>query len=487
MKLNPDVNLFDHQIKALQFCRERQNALICFTTGSGKSLIMISNAISHIKSGRSSKFFIVVTASSIIELENDFKKFTNVKPVLVKEVDDLLEFMRSEDSIALVQYNWLSKWTDLTTDYTGKRKWCKVKPEVYYALKGSGVSFAMDEVHCLKNYKSTLSKSARAILKLAYCRYGFTATPLTRELLDLFYVVEVISPGYLGTFNSFLYKYVSFFMMGTIRKITGYKNLEELNKSLTGLMLTYFPEQKIEFIKHSCELTLVDKYHEAARGLFSDDGGNEDYVLTDDDEEEFEETKTFAARLIDLQYVVNDDPSKREKLIQVIKDNLSTGCIVYCSYHRTIASLKELLNEEGIEHMEITGTKTKKGRIEAKDWFNSSPENKVLILSKAGGQSLNLQSCPTFIYAEVPQNPATLLQSLGRIVRIGSKYKEFYIHFVIAEDTVDQYKYDYVSQNKEVFEKVMNNKAIPKSDALSGYNGFIIDRLKREYLWARGQ
>lgn len=470
-------------MNAVKFCTSRDTSLVCFTTGSGKSLINIATGI-YLTNKRIDKFLIVVTASSIIELENDFKKFTTGTPSIVKTLEDLHDFANSDSKIGLVQYNWLYNFVEFKNSMSG-RLYCKLLPgaEAIFRRYSFGISY--DEVHTLKNYKSKVSKAARAIRKYIHCCYGFTATPLTRELLDMYYVAETIHPGWFPSYNSFCAKYLKMFKMGNIKKIYGYKNLDQLNMELGGLMITYFPEKKINFIRHSCELTKVDEYEQAAMGLFENEKESEEITDDFDEDENGVEEKTFSARLVDLQYIVDEDPSKHEKFLSVIKGSLDTGVIVYCAYHRSIAVVEDILDSYGIEHMKITGVQTTKARKKAKEWFNSSPQNKVLILSKAGGQSLNLQACPTFVFYETPQNPASLLQALGRVVRIGSAYEEFFIHFIIVEDTVDQYKYDFVSQNKEVFEKVMNNKTLPKSDALSGYNAFIINKLKKKYLWNR--
>lgn len=487
MRLVEGVSLFDHQMKAVKFCTSRDAALICFTTGSGKSLINIATAIWH-TNDNIDKFIVVVTASSIIELENDFAKFTGDIPPRVKRTEDLIRFLDSKDPIALVQYNWLKDFVEYKEVETrfGNRVYCNIKGEVHAAMAGKRIGISFDEAHMLKTPKSMLAKAAKAFRKEVVACYGFTATPVTRELMDIYYVSEILSPGWFGSYNRFCANYILSYKMGNIKKIYGYKNLDKLNKELSGLMLTYFPEKKINFVKHACDLTRRDDYEEAARGLFEVDVPDELEDVGDADEAvSSEEAKTFSARLVDLQYIVDEDPAKLEKFVSLVKENLSTGMIVFCAYHRSIGVIKDVLKKENIQHREITGKNTTKARKAAKDWFNDDPKNKVLILSKAGGQSLNLQSCPTFIFYETPQNPASLLQALGRIVRIGSAYDEFFIHFVIVDDTVDQYKYDYVSQNKEVFEKVMNNKTLPTSNALSGYNSFIIDKLKRKYLWNR--
>ena len=64
-----------------------------------------------------------------------------------------------------------------------------------------------DELHKLKNPKSSLTVLNRVACNQAYARWSLTATPLSRNLEDCYNLVNFINPWYLGTFDSFKKEY----------------------------------------------------------------------------------------------------------------------------------------------------------------------------------------------------------------------------------------------------------------------------------------
>src|SRR5699024_11724444 len=59
----------------------------------------------------------------------------------------------------------------------------------------------IDEAHKLKNHKTKNYKFARAIQK-KYCLL-LTATPVQNTLTEIFNLVSIIKPGFLGNYQSF--------------------------------------------------------------------------------------------------------------------------------------------------------------------------------------------------------------------------------------------------------------------------------------------
>lgn len=473
MRIKSDVKLQEHQQNALSFCMARSASLVSYGTGTGKSLIMISLSLDLINSMTTSKAIIVVTASSIISLEEDIEKFVD-KPEydVINNEDDLYMFLTGRKQLALMKYNAIRLLKDKVSCVS-----------IHGAVQSlpNGLTLCYDEVHAVKSPKSITTKSHRNLRCVSDRCYGFTATALTKDLFDLFYVVDFICPHSLGSFWSFRSRYIRFHTWNGHMMVDGYKNLDLLELALSNIQVTYFPKKDVVFIQHPCILTKIEEYHEAAQGYL--DTVEQNKYDDEDEEEMYTGQKQHSVRLIDLQYVVNSDPAKKAKLADVVKEYVHQGCIIYCSYYNTIEHVKEVLDLLKIEYDQISGDRNITKRKDVKDWFNEDPSGKCLILTKAGGQSLNLQSCPCFIFMDTPQNPAVMLQAMGRIVRIGSKFDKFFINFIVCEDTIDQYKYDYMCQHKEALTILMHNEALPSSKALSGYNSYIINKLKRKYLW----
>ena len=114
------------------------------------------------------------------------------------------------------------------------------------------------------------------------------------------------------------------------------------------------------------------------------------------------------------------------------------------------------------------------------------PENKALIVTIAGGQSLNLQATRNIIFYNIPFGIGYFVQVMGRIVREFSMFSTCYVHFVALEDTIDQYKYDYIKMHQGDFDLIFKNKVSENiKKKFDGFNAYILQRLRKQLLWKK--
>ena len=124
--------------------------------------------------------------------------------------------------------------------------------------------------------------------------------------------------------------------------------------------------------------------------------------------------KAHSARLVDLQYVVNRDEGKKQAFVNYLKDYVEHGVLVFCAFHDTVDIVSDILSEcRGVDFLKITGLENDMKRKEAKEWFCGNPKNKVLIISKAGGQSLNLQATSNILFFDIPFGAGSATQAFG--------------------------------------------------------------------------
>lgn len=480
MVFTSKIELKPHQKTAIQFCMENSNALISYAPGLGKSLISIAVGFKLLKRDYLDKMIYVVTKSSLIEVQGEFRRFTDVDPVICDSGDKFINFLESSQKICLIQYNWVEKFffdrvsVQLTKDKVLNRSYSKSRgSKIEELLSRLRCGLSLDEVHQVKNPKSNMSKVLLEFRKFFRRIYGYTGTPITRNLDDLYHVVNFIKEGLLGPYINFRYRYMEIEQVSIgrgrkIPKIIGYRNLSELNSRLSGVVLTYFPKSNIVYDKREFEIKDVNSYMLAAKGVLGVSEGS---------------PREYSSRLIDLQYVVNRDEGKKIEFLKVLDETLNKGIIVYCAFYESVKIVQEILDNRNIPNRLICGRDESEERKMERDWFNQSPEGKVLIITSAGSESINLQSTSNFLFFDIPFGIGKFIQSLGRIVRMNSKFNEFHILFLIAKDCIDEYKYEYLSQNKELMEKVLRNEVMPKSDSFPKYNDYILRQLKRSYLW----
>ena len=115
------------------------------------------------------------------------------------------------------------KGSDFVTDFLFKRK----------------CMFIIDESTTIKNHKAKRTMNAVRLGKYAYYKRILTGSPVTKSPLDLYSQAYFLDPSLLGfsSFFSFRARYAnlvdSSFGGRIFKQVTGYKNLTELNESLS--------------------------------------------------------------------------------------------------------------------------------------------------------------------------------------------------------------------------------------------------------------
>ncbi|KAF7456626.1 putative DNA helicase [Cryptosporidium felis] len=97
--------------------------------------------------------------------------------------------------------------------------------------------------------------------------------------------------------------------------------------------------------------------------------------------------------------------------------------------------------------------------------FQNNPNCKVALLSiTACGQGLNLTSAGTVIFAELYWVPGTMLQAEDRCHRMGTQYSCINIHYLIAEDTLDDKMWGTLCRKQKIMASTLDGIDQRKND-----------------------
>lgn len=493
------VEPLPHQKQAVGFTLKNPNSIIASETGSGKTFICFVQALLFLTSNRVDKVLQIVTKKSKQSFASDIEKLTtldvNKQVQVIYCLEDLFEFQKDKNRIiGVVQYeNFknipLIHWQDFF-----KRFRVLVQMDEFHKAKT-----AMSELYLEKNTNIVAEKPVKGYSKLNSYLYtlrmdityltGYTATPLSKNLDDMFWLCTLVQPGIfgdslLGFYNTYIkyYAYLVPVKKGSKYKRTvinryGHKNTDKLIEILNKITFNYFPPKKINFIPveynpHEC----CENYKKAVSGVL--DLYNERKINEEGDKED----KTFSSRMLDAQYVLNNSFAKKEALLKALSKTIENGALIYGAYYNTVDAIRYVLSSVNIPFKEITGTTSDKQCKNTMDWFNSNPEGKVIILTAAGSQSINLQSTNNFIFYDLPWTSGAYIQAIGRIIRIGSKYKEFNVYIITSKDTLDQYKYEYLGSNQETLRYIQGNPNMFASE-VKNPNTEILRKLRKQMLW----
>lgn len=321
----------------------------------------------------------------------------------------------------------------------------------------------IDEAHKLKNHKTKNYEFVRS-LKKKYCLL-LTATPVQNKLSDIFNLVSILKPGYLGNYEEFLQKY------GTDRKkikqdaylkqliqhvmVRNTRTNTELNTVKRHINTVSLPFSKEE-------REVYDELHELSAQLpaFSKitlqrefcSSREACYLTMKKMLEKAPDIEGFEALLTKIEQLPSH--SKAQKVIELVKKIGDEKIIIFTEYRSTQLFLQWSLQQEGITSVPFRGG-FKKGK---KDWMKQLFENhaQVLIATEAGGEGINLQFCHHLINYDLPWNPMRLEQRIGRIHRYGQLNDVMIYNFAI-KNTIEEHIMTLLYEKINLFERVVGN------------------------------
>lgn len=207
-----------------------------------------------------------------------------------------------------------------------------------------------------------------------------------------------------------------------------------------------------------------------------------------------EQTRQHQARMTDMQRYVDMSEEKRVELLKVLKSPASDcdktiiekGVLIYTRLLEVADTLKRDIEAQGYTCYLITSAQSQKVRSNIVETFKKDSSNTVIIISDAGGESVSLQATNEIIMYNVPRGPGRWTQVLGRVARMFSKYEGFNVHFIMVEDSIDEYSQILLSAKKELEEEILSADTIPLREEKS-FNNLLLKKIRQGLLWKNGR
>ncbi|OJJ74272.1 hypothetical protein ASPBRDRAFT_39393 [Aspergillus brasiliensis CBS 101740] len=317
-----------------------------------------------------------------------------------------------------------------------------------------------DEGHRLKTLQN---KSGQAIQSLnATKRIILSGTPIQNDLKEFFAAVDLVNPGVLGSFKSFVKEFEGPIVRSRQPEATrkdiekGEARNEELRELTSKFMLRRTADILAKYLPPKTEYVLFCKatrtqatiyQNVLASPVFQSALGNSESalqlitilkklcnspsLLTPRDVNE-KPSETIAALLSSLppNLLRHFTPSSSAKLrvLDQLLDNLHTKTsekiVLVSNYTSTLNLLANLLTSLSLPFLRLDGSTPAQKRQSLVEDFNRLPSNlcfAFLLSAKAGGTGLNLVGASRLVLFDVDWNPATDIQAMARIHRDGQK------------------------------------------------------------------
>lgn len=447
------VEPFHHQVQNLmRFCRRLPVTLLADDVGLGKTISAGLIVSELMKRNRIAKVFVVCPKILV--------------PQWVEELDAKFGIKAFGGSGAAVQGAAKRPEPVFVTTYHSASRFLE---------EGHATGFDMlilDEAHKVRNLHGTPNppRMASAIYEALEARafkyvLMLTATPIQNRLWDIYSLVDclAVARGHVNPFGSpdqFAARFIADGKVAARR--LDQKHADEFRKIVNSYMFRTrrldaqlaFPERKVTTydVVATPEETKLQEAIAAGIGSF---GPLEQVSLLvalmssppalAKQLENMAGKSTAAARLAPQVSSLADRvavPAKAAHVLRIAEQirgqRADWRMVIFTTRRETQVMLGELLARQGIACGFISGGKAAENRRTIEGFRKETPDIHVIVSTDAGAEGVNLQAANVLVNYDLPWNPMIVEQRIGRVQRIGSRFKTVWVANIVHRDSPEQ-------------------------------------------------
>ena len=321
----------------------------------------------------------------------------------------------------------------------------------------------IDEAHRVKNPQSASARLVKA-LRSRYLLL-LTATPVENRLEDLFQLVQLVRPGYLGTPAEFRRRH------GSVAR-TDVRDAAGLQQRMREVMVRHrrsevevmLPRRLAETLRVTPEpdeaalyAAVVAEVRRCASGASPQErvglralqrlAGSSPRALHGALERS---GRTALAR----QAAAVSDTRKAQVLIELLQRHVASGdkVAVFTGFRDTLSFLAERVEAAGLAAACYHGALSRREKDAAIASFQG--DRPILLTTEAAGEGRNLQFCHVLCNFDLPWNPMQIEQRLGRVHRIGQT-EDVLVSSLVGRGTVEERVFSVLEAKIHLFELVV--------------------------------
>ena len=435
--------LFNYQRVGANFLYQVGNGLLGDEPGMGKTPMSLAVA----EKMKAKKVLIFTPSAVKYQFASEIEKFLPGNKVVVVDgtVDKRLKLWTTEARFYLANYELLLR------DFAHMdRDWDLI---------------IADEATKISN---PFAKQSKAVKKLrAKKKIAMTGTPISNRANDLWNILDFLAPGCMGNYFSFIDRYC---MKNQWGGIFGYKNMDELKSKLKRYMIRRTRVEVLPELPEKMETDMPFELSDKEKGLYDKIKKEILFDIKKTDIDKLENPMTIQhtlVKLLRLQQLTNSmellgqdrKSSKIELLKEMIEERAETDkVIIYTKFSKFADILERELDE--YKPLKITGETATEDRRSVVEAFNTTEDNRVMVITDAASHGLNLQfRCSTIICTDLPFSLAKLEQVIGRVYRIGQK-KAVNIYYLLGIKTVDYHLKKILEKKGELSDQILTMNEI---------------------------
>lgn len=325
---------------------------------------------------------------------------------------------------------------------------CRKESTLQGLLKNKWDVLILDEAHRVKNYKAQQTKAVLGSL-WDKCRYkiALSATPFTSSVADGFTLFNKMAPDIFPNYFKFTEEYTNIkevWIGGRMRghKYEGVKNAEKLKNLIRSKFYLRYQKSEVEF-------QMPEKIWQR-----------------------LELDKKFL-NLEQSEESTRINPNREQGLLKVkpiseFASELLEGelpILIFAWHKDVVEKYREALKK--YNPYVITGETSANNRKRLIEDFQKGKTNCFILNYEAGGLGITLTRAAHALLAEIPFNPSTITQAVGRIDRVTQAAKHLHIYYWVVKDSYDERKEKLVVDKALAFNEVIKNEHENESDSES--------------------
>jgi len=443
------ITPYQHQYDFANWGKQHKRAMLIGDMGIGKSIAAIMWCREHGVSLQS--VLVICPASLIINWQREISGATSITAHVVGGTPARRKAALKEAGIHIVNYEWV-----VVKDKAGRP--C-IREDIVNLKKTVVIC---DESHKMKASNSQRSKAmAKAAQNFTHVLL-MTGTPVSQGAEDYFSQFRIISESILGpSFNAFKNRYCNMMQVQGaprgVSRITGYKNLEELQSIINPYTYTIrkadcldLPDKSYQTIYVELTPELRKAYHEMKNCMVV-----ELKAASGDAKAEHVIAQNILTRMGKLSqitqgFIIHEDDDQTRHITQLCKtdpnpklaaledliDADHNPVIVVCKYTQDIANVKEMCSKNNWVCGNIDGSVPMDYRQEVVDLFQAGKIRVLVGQVQTMGVGYNLTAASRMVFYSNSYSLIDRLQCEDRIHRIGQKNNCHYID-IVASQTID--------------------------------------------------